>query len=286
MEILEKFKPDYFNNLSLSEKQKTVKELGYFIMDKLRLKHIPITFYLYENEPVSYLGKLIRHPTFIYIHEILLTGTSDNYSKSKDMLDNDIFRTYLLVFSVAHECYHYYQLNLIKKLVHEPETLTQKEKEDAYKFFVSSFSKIFSTLNEKYHFSSPPCISEKDLYLFSYSEYSANKFASGYTYLLGTHYDDQKNLDLFRSKHIIPEDTTRRLIEKIYGEKMFAKVSEHNLKLAVDYLKYKKTYNNLKDDYLGINIDDLENCLNELIKEQKEDLDPTTKLLNALFKNK
>lgn len=286
MEILKKFKPDYFNGLSIEEKKECAKKLAYYIMDTLKLERIPVTFNMFEDEPVAYLGKLLRVPTFIFIHEILLTGNSSYYNGNADSLNNDVLRTYLLVHTIAHECYHYYQFDLTKKLVNNPESLTKKEKENAYNFFISSFSKIFSKINEKDHFSNPTYISENDLYLFSYSEYRANKFANRYTTLLGINCDTRNNLELFHKKIINLEEAARKITEKTCGEKMYAKVTEHNLNLTLDYLNYKKKYNNLKGNYLGIDTNELKKYAEKLIETQKDDRTDTEKLLDVLFKKK
>lgn len=263
MECLRKFIPKNFNNLSEDSRIEVVKELANTLFKKLDLEEIPVFFIdnISTNNKKSQ-GAFMHYPPCIYINSFFIKSDKKEVRKEFPYIENlDTFLPYQLIFCIAHECYHYYQYNLTKKLVNNE--LTNKEDKDlAYIFFISLYNNLFERLNDKKNFSDIIKLDLDQLYIFSPAEKYANSYAREIVYKTLEYGTIKSDLDEFNNHQLYLVFNKLHFTSKNnLSEK---NVIEYNLKLVLDLLKSKNAESG-KIKYLGIDEVELENSVRNYI---------------------
>ncbi len=279
MNMLSKFVPDTFNSLKIDEKKQAIINLINEICELLKLDKIDVDFCdLRTNDDKVVVAFFNYLPLSIYINNSFLENDSKYFNKSINM---NIYLPYLLVHAVAHDCFHYYQNDMIMKLVNgcnEPDF----DKNQAYLYFICLYQKLFSSFNDKEPFSDVPAIDKSDLYLYSPTEIEANNFGNKITELLSKN-DIPNNYSYYQSINI-----SNYLLslndEQAKGGGLTIKTIEHNLRLALDFLNYKNKKSGLKAKYLDIDPDDLEKGVKEILKEWKRIYNKRKEFYNKIKK--
>ena len=279
MELLEKFAPKNYNALSKEERIVAIKQLANHFFKKFNLEPIGVTFdTLSEDRTVG--GIFMKGaPTFICINSFFVDYTFAE-NKFRSDLNLDVFLPYFLVATIAHECYHYYQYELVNDLVQEEE-LTPKQKDKAYLYFISLYEKLFSAICEEKGIMPEDDLTKKEIYTLSPAEVSANEFASGITMDLAK-YDELSNYLYYAYYISLMDADIRRDVEE--------EVIMHDLNVALTLLKYKTQTVVSKGNYLDIDPDELEKSILKQIAKRKEtkakkgNLSGAEKLLNKISK--
>lgn len=279
MDLLKKFSPKNYKSLSIEERIIAIKQLANHFFKKLNLKPIGITFDTISDEKT--VGGIFMKgvPTFICLNSFFLDYSFAENKFRKD-LDLDVFLPYFLVASIAHECYHYYQYELVNNLVAEKE-LTPKQKDKAYLYFISLYEKLFAAICEEKGILPEDDLTPKEIYALSPSEISANEFASGIVTDLAT-FDELHNY-LYYSYYIgLMDSDVRTDVEE--------DVIMHDLNVALTLLKHKNQTAVSRGNYLGIDPNELEESILRQVKKRKElkvkkeKLSGTGKLLEKISK--
>lgn len=270
MKFLDKFIPEKFNNLSLENKIKATRGLAKEIFMELGLKPIPIFINSLESEKT--LGGIFikTPPIYICINDLLFDKEYAKQTLNSD-INLDIVLPYSIVSVIAHECYHYYQFELVNKLV-QGESLNPNEKEKAYAYFISLYEKIFYSFCDKKMILPALPIDKETVYLFSPAEMDANKYSKCILDKLGEMDNLSSNYKYYQSLNSMENDD---LILK-------QKVLQQDLNLAISFLNYKNRTSGLKEKYLNIDEDDLENTIRAIIKKDLLKDDAINKLLKKI----
>ena len=279
MELLEKFAPKNYNKLDKYERIESIKQLANYFFKKLNLEPVIVTFdTLSEEKTVG--GVFMKGvPAFICLNSFFV-DYSFAENKFRSDLNLEVFLPYFLVATIAHECYHYYQYELVNDLVQEEE-LTPKQKDKAYLYFISLYEKLFSAICEEKGILPEDDLTKKEIYTLSPAEVSANEFASEITMDLAK-FDDLSNYLYYAYYISLMDADVRRDVEE--------EVIMHDLKVALALLTHKTQTSVSKGTYLGIDTKELEESILKQIKKRKElkakkdKLSGTDKLLDKITK--
>ena len=282
--VIEKFIPKTLNTLSIEEKKDAINELITNLCKKLKIEPIDVVFSNLKNDDGELtIGKFIHHPLCIIINESFINNEKEiSYLKKKN-IDYDVAVSYYLVHAIAHECYHYFQFNLEKKLIDNIE-LTDKEKESAYLYFICLYDNLFSSFNIKNEFYDQCDISDEDIYLYSPIELSANSFANEIVSNLGK-VDEKENFKQYDNDNLITYfSLTYRNIQN--GGNLIQKSINHSLINAINFLNHKNKTSGLSTKYLGIDVEELETYVNKSIKKWKDTEKKQIEFYNTFIKKR
>ena len=284
MSIMYKFTPDQFNQLSRIEKERLIKDFVYDLCLKLKIDPIPITFQNLTNINGEELGgKFIHNPTCIAINEKFVDPSQEIEFIKNQGINYDIAIPYFLVHAIAHECYHYYQFTLEKKLIDGIE-LTEEEKVSAYLYFICLHTNLFANYNEKIlNYVPNTKISKEDLYLYAPIELGANSFASEIVEILGKE-DNPENYE-FYTNNLINTNLKMALNNYNKGCNLTELSILYSLETVTTFLIYKNSVSGTKNPYLGIDINELETYINKALEKWKEIDKRHSKLITKLKKN-
>lgn len=254
MDILKMFLPNYYSGMNQEDKQLYITFLVNDLCEKLKIDNIPVVFEnLTNDQGLTIGGKFIYNPLCIVINEKFINGEEIEYLKQTG-IDYNVAVPYFLVTTIAHECYHYFQFTLEKRLI-TGEELKRDLKKSAYLYFVCLHDKLFSSFNKKLGIDSLSKISDEDIYLYSPAELNANGFAYQIADTLGK-FDTEKNYSQYRNFHT--ENYFKQIKRNVInGGNLISKSIEHSLQAALDFLNYKNKISGLKTNYLGIDVDEL-----------------------------
>lgn len=277
MNILNKFTPEVFNTLSTEEKKIIIITLSHILMHNLKLESIPIVFGDASKDNKIIAGKHMHGSPFILINNFFL----EDKEYQSNTINYDIYKPYYLVHTIAHECFHHYQYIETQKLINNHE-LSQQDKDYAYLYFVCLYSDLFSSLNDKLHFSSLPEMDKNDLYLYSPIEIEANSYGNKLVDSL-SQFD---NIESFEYYHQFQIGEQFNFINhnRLNGGNLTIKSIDYNLQLAVDFINYKNKENGIKHKYLGIDINELQESVNRAKKKWIKQEKIQTEFLNKIFK--
>lgn len=279
MELLEKFAPKNYNALSREERIEAINQLAKYFFRKLNLEPVIVTFDTLSEEKT--VGGIFMKgvPAFICLNSFFV-DYSFAENKFRSDLNLEVFLPYFLVATIAHECYHYYQYELVNDLVQEEE-LTPKQKDKAYLYFISLYEKLFSAICEEKGILPEDDLTKKEIYTLSPAEVSANEFASDVVTSLAA-VDELSNYLYYTYYISLMDADVRKDIEE--------EVIMHDLNVALTLLKYKTQTAVSKGNYLGIDPDELEKSILKQIDKRKEtkskkgNLSGAEKLLNKISK--
>ena len=147
------------------------------------------------------------------------------------------------------------------------ESLNEDEKDDASLYFISLYERLFYNFCSKKNLVKQDVLSDGDLYFFSPTEISANKYALSIASRLGNA-DNYENYQYFLSLLII-EQLSIAAGEDKYIE-MIDKVIKRNLRVTINFLKYKNEHSGLKAKYLDIDEKELARRINRARKKELE----------------
>lgn len=268
MNTLKQFLPDTYFKLSQEEKENTIKSLVNDICKKLKISSIPVMFCDLENDGQYTIGgKFSYNPLQIIINKKFVTGEEIEYL-TQTRMDYEIAVSYFLVNAISHECYHYFQFDLVQKLVKGEAILNDEFKQSAYLYFVCLNDKIFASFNKKFNIYTPSDINDRDIYDYSPVELSAEAFAYQITDILGKH-DFKQNYNQYKDFYSTTYFfSVQRNIKN--GGHLISKSINHSLQTALDFLDYKNKISGLKTNYLGIDLLELEKNVIIASKKWKE----------------
>ena len=118
MSVIKKFIPENYKNLSSDEREQAITEFITDLCKKLKIEPLKVVFTnLTDENGLEYGGKFIHNPTCIAINEKFIETDNEIPFIRDQGMDYDVGIPYFLVHAMAHECYHYYQFCLEKKLI-------------------------------------------------------------------------------------------------------------------------------------------------------------------------
>lgn len=281
MNVIKKFIPENYKNLSNEERELAITEFINDLCKKLKIEPLEVIFRnLTDEKGVEYGGKFIHNPTCIAINEKFIE-TDKKISFIIDQgIDYDIGISYFLVHAMAHECYHYYQFCLEKKLIDE-QPLTEEEKISAYIYFIGLHTGLFATYNEKKLGYVPETkISKENVYLYAPIEIGANSFASEIVEVLGNN-DLPENHEAYKDI-IIQTNFKLALRNHNNGGNLTELSILYSLETVKTFLEYKNATSGVKEPYLGIKINELEKYIDKALEKWKE-IDKRHKKLVELY---
>lgn len=270
---LKYFTPNEYNNLTIEEKREIIEELANDIFEELDIEPIPVYFNDIDREKTSW-GMFLKAPPCILINNYFLNNNEAKKHLS-DAIDVDAFLPYFLVYTIAHECYHYHQFCLINRFA-DGENLSEKEKELASLYFISLYEKIFYAYCLEKGLIEEGELSRDQVYNFSPAETSANSFADKYIEKLEK-VDNNPNNYIYYNYNMILNEASK-------GPNMRDKVIQHNLDVALTFLKYKNMSNGKKNGFLGIDVEKLEITINNILKKEQSKKSGINTLLKKINK--
>ena len=269
MNVINKFIPENYKQLTNEERELAIKEFIDDLCKKLKIEPIEVIFRnMTDENGLEYGGKFIHNPTCIAINEKFIETDNEIDFIKKQSSDYDVGIAYFLVHAMAHECYHYYQFCLEKKLI-DGQELTEEEKTSAYLYFICLHTGLFATYNEKQLGYLPSTkISKEDAYLFAPIELGANSFASEIVEILGKD-DNPENYEYY--KNIILNTNFKMAFRNHNNGGHLTELSIlYSLETVKTFLTYKNAISGTKEPYLGINLEELEEYIDKAIKKWKE----------------
>lgn len=280
MNVLKSFIPENFATLTKEEKENAISNLVDNLCTKLGIKSLPVVYENLTNDVGNTIGgKFIFDPLQIIINKNFITDEKLEYLTLTKM-DYDVAVSYLLVSTIAHECYHYFQFALEQKLING-ENLSSELKELAYLYFVCLHDVLFSNFNKKAGIYTPCDLEDRYIYSYSPVELSADAFAYQIVELLGK-YDTFENYNQYLNFHSLTYfNSIQRNIEN--GGNLTIKSIAHSLQSALDFLNYKNKTSGLKANYLELDTEDLQKNVikasKKWIEKENKEIEVYTKII-------
>jgi len=279
MLYLDKFMPDIYNNLTKEEKVDLINDFANEIFEELNIEPIGIIVDGIPNNEKK-LGQFVNFPAYILVNDLFINPEKAATLFKSNSTAND-FIPYFLVNTIAHECYHYYQYCIVKKLINN-ELTSQKEKEEAYLYFIGIYEKIFASFCKKKDIAIEDNLTEDIIYRFSPVEISANDFAYSIVELYKNIPNVNKDvfLTVLLNSGTLSSDIEGNSVEEFKRDQ----VIEHCLNVALAFLNYKNKNSGLKAKYLDIDETELESSIKSKLKSYNQTNQGLERLLKKLNK--